>query len=152
MRFDGLLRLKQHTNIAGQDVSNTFAHNEPGTAHYADVPSALVLAARSTSCSTRSRTWILGILTPLTAQQLRRPFGDKRTVHYGNKDTSPKEQTVRHIHVDFVEGWSIRLAQTFNSISCSETSVANRVSTGHEDMNCLINILRDLLVLRVSEE
>ena len=94
----------------------------------------------------------LGMLTPLTAQQLRRPFGDKRTVHYGNKDTSPKEQTVRHIHVDFVDGWSIHLAQTFNSISCSETSVANRASTGHEDINCLINILKDWLVLRVSSE
>ena len=78
------------------------------------------------------------------AQQLRRPFGDKRTIHYGNKDTSPKKPTVRHVHVD--------LAQTFKSISCSETSVANRVSTGHEDIKCLINILRDLLVLRVSEE
>ena len=86
------------------------------------------------------------------AQQLRRPFGDKRTIHYGNKDTSPKKPTVRHVHVDFVEGWSIHLAQTFKSISCSETSVANRVSTGHEDIKCLINILRDLLVLRVSEE
>jgi len=48
---------------------------------------------------------------------------------------------------------SIPLAQTFKSISCSETSVANRVSTGHEDINCLINnILKDLPVLRVSEE
>ena len=48
------------------------------------------------------------------AQQLRRPFGDKRTDHYGNKDTSPKKPTVRHVQVEFVEGWSIRLAQTFN--------------------------------------
>ena len=67
-------------------------------------------------------------------QQLRRPFGDKRTVHYGNKDTSPKKPTVRHLHVDFVEGWSICLVQTFKSISCSETSVANRVSIGHKDI------------------
>jgi len=36
-------------------------------------------------------------------QQLRRPFGDKRTVHYGNKGTSPKKPTVRHVHIDFVE-------------------------------------------------
>jgi len=83
------------------------------------------------------------------AQQLRRQFGDKRTVHYGNKDTSPKEQTVQHIRVDFVDGWSIHLAQTFNSISCSETSVANHASMGHEDIKksmypCLINnILKD---------
>ena len=81
------------------------------------------------------------------AQQLCRPFGDKRTVHYGNKGTSSKKPTVRHVHVDFVERWSIRLVQTFNSISCSETSVANHVSTTHEDINCLINVLRDLLVL-----
>jgi len=86
------------------------------------------------------------------AQQLRRPFGDKRTDHYGNKDTSPKKPTVRRVQVDFVEGWSIRLAQTFNSISRSEMSVANRVSTGHEDKKCLINIPRDWLVLRVSEQ
>ena len=96
----------------------------------------------------RSGTWI----DSSCAQQLRRPLGDKHTVHYGNKDTSPKKPTARHVHVDFVEGWSIRLAQTFNSISCSETSVANRISTAHEDINCLINILRDLLVLWVSEE
>ena len=69
LRSDGLLRLKQPTSIAGQDVSKnlpTFAHDEPGTARYADVPSALVVTARSTSCETRSRTWVLGILIPLT--------------------------------------------------------------------------------------
>ena len=125
LRFNGLLRLKHPANIAGQDVSKnlpTFAHDEPGTAHYADVPSALVVTA--------TRTWI----DSSCAQQLRRPFGDKRTIHYGNKDTSPEKPTVRHVHVDLVEGWSIHLAHTFKSISCSETSVANRVSIGHEDI------------------
>jgi len=51
--LNGLLRLKQPTNIAGQDVSKnllTFTHDEPGTAHYADIPSVLVVTARSTSC------------------------------------------------------------------------------------------------------
>jgi len=52
LHFDGLLRLKQHTDIAGQDVSKnlpTFAHDEPGTAHYADIPLVLVVTATSTS-------------------------------------------------------------------------------------------------------